>query len=279
MRTLLIKTSLVVLMAQTIVVLGDDNADGHANEHSAGVYSPSAASPPPPAFYHRDPSSKKISMDEFKEPARLCAAATAGDLHEVARLLQQHPEIVNMPHGGVRRTVLHCASASGHVEIVTLLLDHGATIDITSSFHYTPLLEASRDGHLDVVQVLVARGATTTSPPGGPMTPLMAASCHGRVEVVQYLLRLQAVRSTIDIKDDSGHTALHWVFCSNQLRRREVLRLLVAAGANPLVVHQEGGTPGDMARWLEDHESIASLQVGNNDFIIMVDFFMMILLR
>lgn len=59
---------------------------------------------------------------------------------------------------------MHEAALNGHLEIVKLLVDHGANVNI-QSFEYfkdTPLIDTSVNGHLEVVQYLLSRGADPT---------------------------------------------------------------------------------------------------------------------
>jgi Ankyrin repeats (3 copies)/Ankyrin repeats (many copies) len=87
-------------------------------------------------------------------------------------------------------TPLHAASASGHAEVVHLLLRHNAEVNIrcTSGARWTPLLSASRFGHANVVQLLLEHGADVTAQNVHNCTSLWFASYGGHVEVVRLLL-------------------------------------------------------------------------------------------
>lgn len=54
---------------------------------------------------------------------------------------------------------LWCAAAAGHIDIVKLLVSHGAKVNSTTRTNSTPLRAACFDGHLDTVKYLVAHGA------------------------------------------------------------------------------------------------------------------------
>jgi ankyrin repeat protein len=63
-------------------------------------------------------------------------------------------------------TLLCKASASGHTEIVRLLLEHKATVDLPSTFKSwtadtTPLMLAAQKGHDSIVRVLVEKKANS----------------------------------------------------------------------------------------------------------------------
>ena len=42
----------------------------------------------------------------------------------------------------------------GHLDVVRLLLDKGAKVDLGKKDGWTPLMSASKNGHLDVVRLL-----------------------------------------------------------------------------------------------------------------------------
>lgn len=54
---------------------------------------------------------------------------------------------------------LWCAAAAGHLDIVQLLIKHGAQVNSTTRTNSTPLRAACFDGHLEIVKYLVKHGA------------------------------------------------------------------------------------------------------------------------
>ena len=58
-----------------------------------------------------------------------------------------------------RWTALHFASDSGHLAVVTHLVNAGADVNVTEDDGETPLMLACSGGHLDVVKLLVGRQA------------------------------------------------------------------------------------------------------------------------
>ncbi len=57
------------------------------------------------------------------------------------------------------RTALNVASDSGHLDVVTVLLELGADPNIASNDGWTPLNAALDNGHLDVFKLLLELGA------------------------------------------------------------------------------------------------------------------------
>src|SRR5262245_36697579 len=87
---------------------------------------------------------------------KLIRAVADGDPEAVRKLLDRGAD-PNLWFGG--NLPLAKAAELGHVEIVSLLLDRGATIDQIVQPLGNSLIRASAKGHLEVVKVLVARGA------------------------------------------------------------------------------------------------------------------------
>ncbi|OQE41309.1 hypothetical protein PENCOP_c005G01607 [Penicillium coprophilum] len=91
---------------------------------------------------------------------------------------------------------LVAAAASGNVEIVTLLLDHGADVNfrgnesvaLNSILAGSPIAAASFQGHKDVVQLLIAWGADVNAKGGRYGNPLQTASRAGFDCIVELLL-------------------------------------------------------------------------------------------
>jgi ankyrin repeat protein len=109
-------------------------------------------------------------------------------------------------------TLLCKASASGHTEIVRLLLEHKATVDLPSTFKSwtadtTPLMLAAQKGHDSIVRVLVEKKADVDKKNAEGCTALILAAKNGRDSTVELLLRRSANSNLIDAK---GKTALYY---------------------------------------------------------------------
>jgi uncharacterized protein len=101
----------------------------------------------------------------------------------------------------VYATALMRAAFSGDIELVKLLLAHGADPHIASSDRETTLMAASGTGfingyhrvrppaeRLEVVKLLVSLGEDVNAADGYGITPLMVAANLGDIEIVRYLI-------------------------------------------------------------------------------------------
>lgn len=80
-------------------------------------------------------------------------------LPEIEPLLQKHPEVVNTKHRINGATPLHAAASRGQLEMMNVLLKHGAnTSAIDRQFNTTPIGWAVVGGHPDAVKLLLDHG-------------------------------------------------------------------------------------------------------------------------
>jgi len=105
------------------------------------------------------------------EATYLCAAAAAGDIDELRRLLARGIDINRADYDG--RTALHLAASEGRGEAIAYLLERGADATKLDRWGNTPLDDAERGKHHDiVVQLKAAAGksspATATARPRKP---------------------------------------------------------------------------------------------------------------
>ena len=78
---------------------------------------------------------------------------------ELVRLLLDHGADPNIPHAEGLSTPLHYAAIKGQAAIAALLLDHGANINGVDRSGSTALHLAAARGYIDVVRLLIARKA------------------------------------------------------------------------------------------------------------------------
>jgi ankyrin repeat protein len=119
----------------------------------------------------------------------LTAAAVAGDASAVRRLLEAGADANARGQSGY--TALAHAARQGHLEVVELLIEHGARVDARYS-GTTALIRAAEGGHLDCVRALVAAGADISFTNKAGNTAVGRAYASNRPEMVLYLLEVGA---------------------------------------------------------------------------------------
>ena len=90
---------------------------------------------------------------------KLADAASAGNIREIAALLDAGANIEMKKASRWGDTPLGVAAHKGHLPAVKLLLDRGADIEAKDQTGLTPLVNAIYNGHADVIVELLNRGA------------------------------------------------------------------------------------------------------------------------
>ncbi|XP_014875772.1 ankyrin-2b isoform X18 [Poecilia latipinna] len=125
----------------------------------------------------------------------------------------------------------------GHLNIVLLLLQNGASADVSNIRGETALHMAARAGQVEVVRCLLRNGAMVDARAREDQTPLHIASRLGKTEIVQLLLQHMAHP---DAATTNGYTPLHISAREGQV---ETASVLLEAGASHSLATKKGFTP------------------------------------
>jgi ankyrin repeat protein len=119
-------------------------------------------------------------------------------------------------------TFLTIACEGGFSEIVTILLTHGANVNLPNSYGHTPLMLACDEGFPEIVTILLKHGANTDIPNYNldNYTALMMACQRGHVEIVTLLIKHGA---NVNIRNKAGNTAYTLAQNNNHLH---IVRIL-----------------------------------------------------
>ena len=188
----------------------------------------------------------------------LIQAAERGDAALVQQLLREGADLNGRDARG--RTPIMAATHANKPAIVKILIQAGADINLQDEIKDNPFLYAGAEGLLDVLKLLIDAGADTriTNRFGG--TALIPAAERGHVEVVEELLPRTDVK--LDHVNNLGWTALleAVILGDGGPRRTEVVRLLIAAGANVNIADGRGVSPLAHARQRGYTQMIALLE-------------------
>lgn len=185
---------------------------------------------------------------------RLVDAAAQQDKAAMRRLLKSGLD-VNTPQADGSTALLWVAHWND-LETADLLIAARANVNTANDRGVTPLALAAENASAAMVEKLLKAGANPNLAQVSGQTPLMTAARTGSVDVVKLLLggtpdlkvgpTSSAVpgptsRANVNASiNASGQTALMWAVAE---RRRDVVRLLIDAGANAHAASKIGFTP------------------------------------
>ncbi|XP_067685980.1 putative ankyrin repeat protein RF_0381 [Haliotis asinina] len=129
-----------------------------------------------------------------------------------------------------------CACEGGDAEIVTFVLNH-TSVDVNSilSNGITPLMCAAKLGHEDLFKLLVTKGADMAKVDDDHENVLHIACRDGNTEILKYILKQNVL--DINSKQEDGMTPL---LLAAALAEKEVVEILVAKGADPTAIDDDG---------------------------------------
>ena len=155
-----------------------------------------------------------------KADRQLFSAVQGNHLKKAERLLGKEEITRGTDVLGVPFLLL--AAQQGNLEMVRLLVKHGADPDPLNRVGQTALTIAVRFGHADVVEFLVENGSVINGTGTEYMlTPIMAAAVNGNVELGRYLIQKGADINTKDVVNQCN--ALHWAIFYNNDDLAEML--------------------------------------------------------
>lgn len=177
--------------------------------------------------------------------AALIDAAGRGDAPAVERLLAEGASV--RARDGRGRTALMAATYGNHVPVARRLVAAGADVNAQDDMRNSPFLYAGAEGYLDILRLTLAAGADLESVNRYGGTALIPACHHGHVETVRELLK-----TSIDLNHVNrlGWTALLEAVILGDAgeRHTDIVRLLVAAGADVNLPDRDGVSPLRHAR-------------------------------
>jgi ankyrin repeat protein len=156
---------------------------------------------------------------------------------EVVRLIVNRGADINIRDVN-NNTALHLAAESGSVDIIQLLLDKEMSVDLTNKHGSTPLHVSAQFGKLEATKTLVERGAAINKTNKSGVTALMVAAHFGKLEIFRYLTEAGA---DINIRNyNNNNTVLHYAAGSGSV---DIIQLLLDKGKSANLPTKDGFTP------------------------------------
>ncbi len=143
---------------------------------------------------------------------------------------------------------LHQAVADGELEEVTTLIANGVDVNGTDKNYQgiTALFVAVERGNIEIVEMLLNAGAKINVRAEDKRTPLLALDYSSTPELVRLLVRHGADLSAVD---DSGNNVLHIAAENDNL---EIIEILINEGVKIDAQNDEGQTPLMIAAYYEN---------------------------
>ena len=175
---------------------------------------------------------------------------------EILILLLESGADVNLPDGS-KRTPLHDASRAGRVQNIQQLIGKGANVNKVDEIEKTPLHMAIECKDVGAVTVLLEAKATINIQDDMQRTPLCSAAYFGHVQAVEQLLEKNA---DVNLVDNGGWSPLH--AAADNL---EITRMLIAHGADVNLQKDDLWTPLHLAAsWAETAVAELLVEKGAN---------------
>ncbi|MBM7517732.1 ankyrin repeat domain-containing protein [Nocardioides nitrophenolicus] len=187
--------------------------------------------------------------------AALLRAARAGDADAVALALRAGADLEARDEHD--RTALLLASTYDHVAVAEVLVAMGADPDALDDRHDTPWLVTGVTGSVAMLEALLpANPDLTVVNRYGGLSPIPAGE-RGHVDYIRRVVRTDV---DLDHVNDLGWTSmLEAIILGNGSEPyQEIVRILLAAGADPTIADRDGVTPLEHAE-RRGYEEIAAL--------------------
>lgn len=175
----------------------------------------------------------------------LITAAARGDVDTVTQLLAQAADVHARNARG--ETALIAAAYQNHLAVAELLIAAGADVNVQDDTRQSAYLISTSEGYLDLLNLTLANGADVHTLDSYNGTGLIRAADRGHVAIIAELLKTDINVNHIN--------RLNWTALLEAIilgdggpRYIEVVRLLVAAGADVSLADGSGVTPLAHAR-------------------------------
>lgn len=148
---------------------------------------------------------KKVNLSLINEEEKtpLLCAAEIGAL-EIVRLLIDHGAALEAKAKD-KRTPLMLAISNAHPAVAAYLLQKGADVNVHSITHYTPIMQAAAKGYLDLMREMIPKADKINTQNDEGRTALMIAARFGHRDIIDLLL---ARNASLQITDKNGNSAI-----------------------------------------------------------------------
>lgn len=180
-----------------------------------------------------------MDCDEIYKKAMGLIYGSMDGFDVFAASMKVNPQCINALDYSGTITILHNAAQYNNLELIKLLLELGAQIDIpTGESHETPLHRAVYGYAVEATEALLNYGANPNALNTSKQSPIFELGVHTNpIKTPQMALLLLKHGADVHLKDWKGNTVLHYVSIP------EVAQLLLQHGAEVDARNNAGETP------------------------------------
>jgi len=179
----------------------------------------------------------EVPENQLNKCTLLHLASYCGQV-EVVRLIVNRGADINI-RDAINNTALHYAAESCSVGIIKFLIDKGLSVNLTNTENSTPLHISVQFGHLEATKTLVGKGATMDNTNEYGVTALMIAAIHCKLEFFRYLTEKGADINVPNAKHNNN-TAVHYAAASGSV---DIIKLLLDKRMSVNLTNTEDSTP------------------------------------
>jgi ankyrin repeat protein len=199
-----------------------------------------------------------VNLDNSRGDTALILASYAGNTDTVEALLRVKKNTININAQNLqnRHTALHLAAFNGNEDIINMLVDAGAALNIQDAAGLSPLMLAAVQGNEGAVKTLSKRDGANLElrDAKSGSTALMLAAESGDMECLHALLDAGA---DIETTSNAGQTSLMRAAVRGNVA---VVKALLIAGAAVDTMDRNGMNAADLARAHSQYETVTLLE-------------------
>ncbi|XP_076285606.1 uncharacterized protein LOC143211647 [Lasioglossum baleicum] len=199
--------------------------------------------------------------DIKEDPKVVCTAVRCGNLEIVEDLLKNGADINALDNMYFSFSLLHYAVLRKQLQMVQLLINYGANVNVKDTREKTPIVDAIQNKDKKIIKLLLSNGADIKEDP----KVLCAAVENGNLKIVEDILTDGADVNMLLIPNSSigrRFLLLHKAVMQKQVK---MAKLLLKYGANVNAKDSEGATPIFYAINKRDTEMIELLLINGAD--------------
>ncbi|KAG5982843.1 hypothetical protein E4U55_001250 [Claviceps digitariae] len=194
-------------------------------------------------------------------------ASDNGFVKTVQVLLESGANNVDLTFNREGWTLLRTAAVCDNIDMIDLLLAHGADVNATDDDGWSALLHAARHRRRDAVEALLCHGADHSATNRFGSTALHLASIEGNVDIVNLLLTSGA---DYTIGDKSGWSPMHMAARAN---RSNVVELFLRIPRIDINVQDHNGRTPFYHAVMRGHVDVVNVFLAHGASVAIPDYY------